>query len=105
MESKEKKKERGKKPNDLWDPIKWIEYLEVRRRRRQKVYEVIIENVPNLGRELDIQIHDIIEDNIISTQKKKKKNSKTDYNKIVKNQSKLRIRKSCQGKINQWTPN
>lgn len=30
MESKEKK-ERGKKPHDLWDPIKRIEYLELRR--------------------------------------------------------------------------
>ena len=52
-----------------------------------------------MGRELNIQIHDVIEDTIISMQKKKK-NSKTDYNKIVKNQSKLRIIKSSQGKIN-----
>lgn len=37
MESKEKKKERGKKPHDLWDPIKRIEYLELRRQRGQKV--------------------------------------------------------------------
>lgn len=32
----------------------------------------IIKNVPNLGRELDIQIHDVTEDTIISMQKKKK---------------------------------
>ena len=57
-----------------------------------------------MGRELDIQIHDVIEDTIISMQKKKK-NSKTDYNKIVKNQSKLRIIKSSQGKINDRTYN
>lgn len=90
-----------KKKKDLWDIIKRtnaqiIGVLEQEREKgTRKIGEIIAKNLPNLGRNLDIQIH---EANRPPYNFNTKKSPSRHCNETVKNQSQQRILKSAREK-------